>query len=93
MAASTKTSTITGVIPWTETGSNKLKSCELVTRGLDIKLKIKGENITEWFEVVATHAQTTFMTSLFEYGPASTISSPVHDHCTTKSPSLNLIER
>ena len=90
-ATNAETSTITGLISWTETGYNKLKAYELVTRELDIKLKIKGEKFTEWFEVVVTHAQMMRMTSLFECGPASTISSAVHDHHTNKSTSLNLM--
>ena len=93
MATSTETSTIAGLISWTETGSNKLKGCERITRGLHVKPKIKGENFNERFEAVSTLAQTMRMTSLFEHGPASTIFSPVHDHCTTKSLSLNLMER
>jgi len=51
-SAETSSNTNTGLISWTETGSNKLKAYELVTRGLDIKLTIKGENFTEWFEAV-----------------------------------------
>ena len=37
----------TGLMSWTETGSNKLKAYELVTRRLENKLDMKGENFTE----------------------------------------------
>ena len=80
------------LISWTESGSNNLKAYELVTSGLDVKLKMKGEHFTEWFEAVATHANKMGMNSLFEYGPNSMISSLVHDEYAAKSPSLNIIE-
>ena len=57
MVTSTETPTHTVLISWTETGSNKLKAYELVTRELDVKLKIKGDKYTEWFEAVETHAK------------------------------------
>ena len=78
MVNESDSSTSSALISWTETGSNKLKACELVTRGLDVKLDLKGENFTEWFEAVATHARTMSMLPLFECGPESNISSPVH---------------
>ena len=72
------------LISWTATGGNKLKEYELVTRGLEIKLNLNGDNFTEWLEAIATHARTMGMLSLFDYGPGSAIASTVHDLCTTK---------
>ena len=88
------TTTIRSVslISWTATGGNKLKEYELVTRGLDIKLNINGDNFTEWLEALATYTCTMGMLSLFDYGPGSSIASPIHKLYTTKSLSLNLTE-
>ena len=74
------TSADTGLMSWTETGSNKLTACTLVTRGLENKLDVKGENLTEQLEAVVTHAKTISMNTLFECGPDSTINFSVHDY-------------
>ena len=77
------TSIDTGLTSQTETGSNKLKAYELVTRGLDNKLDMKGEHFTKWFEAVSTHAKTMGMNALLEHGPDQTTNSTVQDYYTT----------
>ena len=67
------------LITWTATGANKLKECELVTRGLGIKLYLNGDNFTEWFELVSTHARAMSMYILFECSPGTATVSPVHE--------------
>ena len=59
-----------------------------MTRGLDVKLKLKGENFTKWFEAVVIHAKTMGMDSLLECGPNLMISSLVHDECATQDSSF-----
>ena len=89
MTDSTATATATtnrsvSLISWTATGGNKLKEYELVTKGLDIKLKLEGDNFTEWLEAIATHARTIGMLSLFDYGSRSIIVFPVHESYASK---------
>ena len=74
----------TSLISWTATGQNKLKEYEIVTKGINTKLNIEGDNFTEWNEAMATHAKTMSMNDLFDYGPPGTNSHPVHDNFPVK---------
>ena len=35
------------LITWTTKGAKKLKECKLVTRGLDAKINLNGDNFTK----------------------------------------------
>ena len=61
----TSTPASNSLISWTVTGQNKLKEYELITRGTNIKLDVKGKNFTEWNEAVATHAKSMSMNDFF----------------------------
>ena len=72
------------LISWSATGQNKLKEHELVTKGIDIKLNKNGDNFTEWNEAVASHAKTMGMNDLFDYGPSTDTTYPIHSHFPVK---------
>ena len=59
------------LIPLIATRDNELKEHEMVTRCLDVKLKLDGESFAEQNEVVETNKNSTSVTSLFIRGPAS----------------------
>ena len=72
------------LISQTATGLNKLKEYEIVARGVNIKLNIKGKNFTEQNESITTHAKSISICELFSCDPPGTNSYLIHNKFSVK---------